>query len=52
MIKKGNTRVGIVASEKDMTELDFLSEKLGLKPTQIYRLALHDYYRKILKEDA
>lgn len=51
MIKKGNLRVGIVANEKDQAELEYLIEKLGLKPTQVYRLALHLYYRSQLKED-
>lgn len=51
MVKKGNKLIGIVANENDLTKLDFLSVKLGLKPTQIYRLALLDYYRKVVKED-
>lgn len=50
MVKKGNLKVGIVANDKDQAELDYLVEKLGLKPTQIYRLALYDYYRKIQRE--
>ena len=51
MIKKGNTRVGIVATEKDMQKLDYLCEKLQLKPTEVYRLALAAYYRLERKED-
>ena len=51
MVKKGNTRVCIVLDEQDQKALDYLSVKLGLKPTQVYRLALRSYYRTERKED-
>ena len=50
MVKKGNLKVGIVANLDDQVNLDYLCEKLGLKPTQIYRLALRYYARKIKEE--
>lgn len=50
MIKKGSKQVNIVANDKDLLKLDYLMEKLGLKPTQIYRLALNLYYREERKE--
>lgn len=50
MIKKGNKQQCIVLEELDQQYLDYLCEKLGLKPTQIYRLALRAYYRQERKE--
>lgn len=50
MIKKENKQVNIVATPDDLDKLDYLVEKLGLRPTQIYRLALSYYYRKERKE--
>lgn len=51
MVKKDNKLIGIVATADDLDKLDYLSVKLGLKPTQIYRLALGHYYRKERKEE-
>lgn len=50
MIKQGNKQVNVVANPEDQDRLDYLQVKLGLKPTQIYRLALGYYYRKERKE--
>ncbi len=51
MVKPGNVKIGIVATPKDMEKLDYLCEKLQLKPTQVYRLALSAYFRKEIIED-
>lgn len=45
MVKKDSKLIGIVANEQDQKDLDFLKERLGMKPTQIYRLALRAYAR-------
>lgn len=45
MVKKGNGRVSIVLTPGDIVKLEYLCEKLDLKPTQIYRLALSTYYK-------
>jgi len=46
MIREGSKKIGIVASKQDLLKLEYLQEKLGMKPTQIYRLALALYYRE------
>ena len=46
MVKKGSKKLGIVANSQDLDKLEYLEVKLGLKPTQIYRLALGQFYRK------
>lgn len=46
MVRKGSKKVGIVASDVDLDRLEYLSLKLGLKTTDIYRLALGYLYRK------
>lgn len=51
MVKKDSKLIGIVANEQDLKDLDFLMEKLGMKPTQIYRLALRSYARAERKID-
>lgn len=51
MVKKGNKQQNIVIDENDQAYLDYLCEKLGLKPTQVYRLALRAYYRSERKLD-
>lgn len=50
MIKQGNKQQCIVLDEEDQKCLDFLCVKLGLKPTQVYRLAIRAYYRSERKE--
>lgn len=50
MVKKGNKKIGIVATPEDMRILDVLMEKTDLHITQIYRLALRDYYRNLGKD--
>ena len=44
MVKKENKLIGIVADKEDLKMLEYLTIKLGLKPTQLYRLALRAYY--------
>ena len=51
MVKKGNKQVNIVLNPKDIERLEFCKEKTGLKPTEIYRIALIDYYLKERKVD-
>lgn len=51
MVKKDNKLIGIVADEEDLRYLEYLRVKLGLKPTQIYRLALRTFYRSERKMD-
>lgn len=51
MIKKGSKQQNIVADEEDIKCLDYLCVKMGLKPTQVYRLALRAYYRQERKMD-
>lgn len=51
MVKKGNKQVNIVLNPQDQLKLDYLCEKLGLKPTQVYRLALGLYYSTERKVD-
>ena len=50
MVKDGNKQQNIVLTDDDQYKLDYLMEKLGLRPTQIYRLALNYYYRRERKE--
>ena len=45
-VREGNTRVCIVLDEEDQKCLDYLCVKLGLKPTQVYRLAIRAYCRQ------
>ena len=51
MVKKGNKQQNIVLTEDDQVILDYLKQKLNLKPTEIYRLALRSYYRLERKLD-
>lgn len=51
MVKKGNKQQNIVLNEDDISMLDYLVAKLGLKPTQVYRLALRALYRSERKMD-
>lgn len=44
MVKKENKLIGIVADKEDQIMLDYLTAKLKLKPTQLYRQALRAYY--------
>lgn len=46
MVKKDNKLIGIVADKQDILDLEYLCVKLGLKPTQVYRLALRAYARQ------
>ena len=50
MVKKDNKLIGIVADKQDLLDLDYLCVKLGLKPTQIYRLALRSFARQERKD--
>lgn len=50
-VKKENKLIGVVADPTDLKALDFLQVKLGLKPTQIYRLALRRLEREERKVD-
>lgn len=51
MIKAGSKQQNIVINEDDQKYLEYLCEKLGLKATQVYRLALRAYYRSERKMD-
>lgn len=51
MVKKGNKQLNVVINPSDQDRLDYLVVKLGLRPTQIYRLALAYYYRKERSEE-
>lgn len=51
MIKKGSIQVNVVADERDQQILDYLEIKLGLKKTQIFRLALRALEREERKKE-
>lgn len=51
MVKKGSKQQNIVIDEEDQRCLDYLCIKLGLRPTQVYRLAIRAFYRSERKVD-
>ena len=51
MVKHGYTRVCIVLDPDDQEYLDYLMIKMGLKKTDVYRLALRTLYRKERREE-